>query len=65
MLFNSYVKPFGEVSRRFGVRWHQYADDTQLYLSISTSAWFQYWNGPALRLNLNKTKILPLEANLS
>ncbi|KAF7248518.1 NHP2-like protein 1 [Varanus komodoensis] len=36
LLFNIYMKPLGEVTRRFGLRSHQYADDTQLYLSFST-----------------------------
>ena len=31
------MKLLGEAVRRFGLRSHQYADDTQLYLSFSTN----------------------------
>uniref|UniRef100_A0A8D2J9T3 Reverse transcriptase domain-containing protein n=1 Tax=Varanus komodoensis TaxID=61221 RepID=A0A8D2J9T3_VARKO len=37
LLFNIYMKPLGEVIRRFGLWDHQYADDTQLHLSFSTN----------------------------
>ena len=37
MLFNIYMKPLGEVIRRFGLQSQQYADDTQLYISFSTN----------------------------
>ncbi|KAF7251092.1 putative RNA-directed DNA polymerase from transposon BS [Varanus komodoensis] len=37
LLFNIYMKPLGEVIQRCGLRNHQYADDTQLYLSFSTN----------------------------
>uniref|UniRef100_A0A8D0DWT2 Reverse transcriptase domain-containing protein n=1 Tax=Salvator merianae TaxID=96440 RepID=A0A8D0DWT2_SALMN len=33
LLFNIYMKLLGEIVRRYGVSYHQYADDTQLYIS--------------------------------
>uniref|UniRef100_A0A8D2L4R7 Reverse transcriptase domain-containing protein n=1 Tax=Varanus komodoensis TaxID=61221 RepID=A0A8D2L4R7_VARKO len=36
LLFNIYMEPLGEVIRRCGLRSHQYAEDTRLYLSFST-----------------------------
>ncbi|XP_078241329.1 uncharacterized protein LOC140704108 [Pogona vitticeps] len=37
MLFNTYMKPLGEVIRRFVLRSQQYADDTQLCILFSTN----------------------------
>ena len=37
LLFAAYVSPVGEVIDSFGVRYQQYADDTQLYLSMRAS----------------------------
>ncbi|KAF7246016.1 Potassium voltage-gated channel subfamily KQT member 4 [Varanus komodoensis] len=37
LLFNIYLKPLGGVIRRFGLRNHQYPDDTQLYLSLASN----------------------------
>lgn len=55
MLLKIYVKPPGEVIWRYGVHCHQYTDDTQFYLSFTSSAvdavrylstaWHHVWNG--------------------
>lgn len=34
LLFNSYMKPVGEIIHLQRTRYHQYADDTQLCISI-------------------------------
>jgi len=37
LLFAAYVAPVGAITESFGVRYQQYADDTQLYLCMKTS----------------------------
>ena len=34
LLFAAYVSPVGDLIESYGVRYQQYADDTQLYLSM-------------------------------
>ncbi|KAF7249630.1 putative RNA-directed DNA polymerase from transposon BS [Varanus komodoensis] len=71
LLFNVYMKLLGEVIRRCGLRNHQYADDTQLYLSFSTNpgeavavlnwclAEVMVWmRANKLKLNPDKTEVL-------
>ncbi|KAF7240922.1 Craniofacial development protein 2 [Varanus komodoensis] len=71
LLFNIYMKLLGEVIRRCGLRNHQYADDTQLYLSFSTNpgeavavlnrclAEVREWmRANKLKLNPDKTEVL-------
>ncbi len=37
LLFSTYVTPIGSVIKSHGVNYHQFADDTQLYVAIDTS----------------------------
>ena len=71
MLFNIYMKPLGAVIQSFGVCCHQYADDTQLYFSFSTSSGeavevlnqclavtMDWMRANKLKLNPDKTEML-------
>jgi hypothetical protein len=35
LLFSAYVSPIGRIISRFGINYHQYADDTQLYVAAT------------------------------
>ncbi|KAF7239662.1 putative RNA-directed DNA polymerase from transposon BS [Varanus komodoensis] len=71
LLFNIYMKTLGEVIKRCGLWNHQYADNTQLYLSFSTNpgeavavlnrclAEVMGWmRANKLKLNPDKTEVL-------
>ena len=74
ILFNIYTQPLGEIARKHGMKYHFYADDTQLYTSfsvtdISTSielisnciADIRSWmQSNLLKLNETKTEVISL-----
>jgi len=37
LLFTAYVAPIGDVIESFGVSYHQFSDDTQLYVEMDAS----------------------------
>ena len=69
LIFSDYVSPIARIFDHFGIQYHQYADDTQLYITVKSPAdqtqltscveevtrWFLV-NG--LLLNANKTEAI-------
>lgn len=71
MLSNLYVKPLGQIIRSFGIGCHQYADDSQLYISLSKfpghavevlncclAAMVNWLKVNILKLNPERTKVM-------
>ena len=71
MLFNIYMRPLGGVIKGCGASCHQYADDTQLYISFAPTtgdavlslqrcleAVLQWMRENRLRLNPDQTEVL-------
>uniref|UniRef100_M3XH73 Reverse transcriptase domain-containing protein n=1 Tax=Latimeria chalumnae TaxID=7897 RepID=M3XH73_LATCH len=71
MLFAIYLLPLGEIAKRYGVGFHRYADDVQLYLAFPANdsgvttvleqCLDEIWSwiaGSWLRLNQKKTEVL-------
>ena len=38
LLYSLYTSPLGDIARSYGLSYHFYVDDTQLYLSFKTSS---------------------------
>ena len=38
ILFTTYIAPIGRLIEQYGMHYHKYADDTQLYTSLTVSA---------------------------
>jgi len=34
LVFTMYTRPLGIIAQRYGIKYHLYADDTQLYISL-------------------------------